>query len=164
MLVCTLLTFAMCADPNLSASVTIGDLAVPIVWTRRQTRSCMDLGGEGVGGPGDARMGFAFAPHAPIRVIDARIELTVYSWKGMTRTDASALRSQYRATLWHEIGHFRTALQSIATVDARDLQPQDAFNQIQADQEAYDDITEHGIRQHDAPSPLEGADTIIACS
>ena len=77
MLMCTLLTFAMCADPNVPAEITMSGLPVPIVWTHVAQRSCTDVGQA-------------------------------------STTDGAGL-THYRATLWHELGHVRTAL---ATVDA----------------------------------------------
>jgi hypothetical protein len=164
MLLCTLLTFAMCADPNVPAAVAIGSLTVPIVWTRTETRSCMDLGRQGIGGAGDARMQFLLPQHEPIRIIDAHIELTAYHWPKMSKADGAALRQQYRATLWHEIGHFVTAQNSIDTTMAAGLSSADAFRQIGVDQENYDAVTAHGVRQSDAPPGLAGANTIIICT
>ncbi len=164
MLLCTLLTFAMCADPNVSAAVAIGNLTVPIVWTRAETHSCMDLGRQAIGGPGDARMEFLLPQHDTIRVTGARIEMTAYHWPKISKADGAALRQQYRATLWHEIGHFITAQNSIAAALADGLASADAFRQIGADQENYDAVTAHGVRQSEAPPGLAGADTIINCT
>jgi hypothetical protein len=123
----------------------------------------MDLGGRGVGGPGDAQMEFEFGTRGAVRVAVARIEMTSYRWPKMSAYDQGAMRQQYRATLWHEIGHLVTARNSIATAVANNVKPSVALAQINADQNAYDDLTDHGIRQDLAPPPLGGANTVIEC-
>lgn len=169
MLLCTLLTFAMCADPSVQASIAFDDMTVPIVWTRRDTRSCMDLGRQpiGIGGPGDARMEFAFGGtvrRATVTIADARIELTAYRWPRMNAVDSAALRAQYRASLWHEIGHLVTARTSIAAANDAQLPGETAFAQIRRDQDDYDAVSMHGIAQSRLAPPLGGEDTIIVCS
>ena len=162
MLICTLLTFELCADPDVPAAIAFGDMTVPIVWTREATASCMDLGRRASGGPGDAHMEFAMG-RADIRITGARIQMTAYRWHKMTAADDVVLRRNYRATLWHEIGHIRVARASIATARANHTAPDAAFAQVNAEQNDYDDRTLHGIAQDHAPPPLAGADTIIDC-
>ena len=43
-LLCTVLTFALCANPSVGAALAFDDLTVPIVWTRLDMPSCMGLG------------------------------------------------------------------------------------------------------------------------
>jgi hypothetical protein len=191
MLLCTVLTFAMCADPRVDGVITVGDLAVPIVWSHATVRSCMDLGAQATqDGAGLTRLetgwqssqtrelSDGFAGHLVVRVLEARIELTAYSWNRMTPAGAEALRGIYRATLWHEIGHVRTLL---ATIDALNAEPEfgaptaaaytelakkhgsAASVRVNADQTAYDRAAEHGLRQDTLPLPLAGPNTVVNC-
>jgi len=165
MMICTLLTFALCADPTIRASIAFDDLTVPIVWTQRNVRSCMDLGRQPAGQPGDARMEFGYSTVRPsVRITDARIELSAYRWPRMSAADARTLRAQYRAALWHEIGHLVTARTSIAAANGAHIVGETAFAQINADQTSYDAVSEHGIRQDRLQPELAGENTVIFCS
>jgi hypothetical protein len=191
MLTCTILTFAMCADPNVSAAITFGDLTVPIVWSRVATRSCMDVGGH----PNEDGAGFlrfetawdsqqnqtdaGYSGRIVVRISNARIELNAFSWQRMSRVDAGALKRMYAAELWHELGHLRTAK---ATVDAINAGPgfsaasaadytaaakmrgDAAEKRILAEQADYDRAAAHGIQQSLLASPLAGPDTVVVCS
>jgi hypothetical protein len=191
MLLCTLLTFAMCADPSVESAMTVGGLTVPIVWSHAAVSSCTDLGAQSTqDGAGQTRLetgwessqtresSDGYTGHLVVRVLDARIELTAYSWNRMTPAGADALRRIYRATLWHEIGHVRTLL---ATIDAINAEPEfsaptpEAYTalarergnaaavSVNADQTAYDRAAEHGLRQDTLPPPLAGTDTVVNC-
>jgi hypothetical protein len=191
MLVCTVLTFAMCADPNVSAAIAFGDLTVPIVWSHVETHSCADVGTQSTeDGAGLTRFETAWSSQQTragsggysgrlvIRIDDARIMLTAYSWDHMKPADADALRRTYQATLWHELGHLRTAQASIDAINAEpgfsaatdagytavaQTRGAAAVARIGADQEAYDRAAEHGLRQDTLPPPLGGPDTIVNC-
>lgn len=191
MLSCTLLTFAMCAVPGVNATITVGDLAVPIVWKYAQTRSCMDVGGQSnVDEAGYARFETAWSSrleldNSPdytgrlvVRINNASIELSAFSWDGMTKADNDAMQRMYRAALWHELGHIRTLE---ASVDAANAEPpftarlpseytavakvhgDAAVARITADQDAYERAAAHGIRQSALPPPLGGANTVVVC-
>jgi hypothetical protein len=119
-----------------------------------------------------------YTGHLVVSVLDARIELTSYSWDRMTPAGADALQGIYRATLWHEIGHVRTLL---ASIDAINAQPAfsaasaDSYTElakehgtaaaarVNADQTAYDRAAEHGLRQDAMPPPFAGPDTVVNC-
>ena len=102
MLLCTVLTFAMCADPGVDGAITVGDLTVPIVWSRAAVSSCVDLGAQSTqDGAGETRLETAwqtsqtrergedgYTGHLVVRVADARIELTAYTWDHMTPAGA----------------------------------------------------------------------------
>jgi hypothetical protein len=191
MLLCTVLTFAMCADPGVAGAIAVGDLTVPIVWSRAAVKSCMDLGAESTqDGAGLTRLETGwqssqtresidgFTGHLVVRILDARIELTAYTWDRMTAAGAEALRKIYRATLWHEIGHVRTLLATLDTLNAEpefgapnpvaytELAKQHgkaAAVRVNADQTAYDLAAEHGLQQAALPPPLAGPDTVVNC-
>jgi hypothetical protein len=191
MLMCTVLTFAMCADPSVSAAIALGDLTVPIVWSHVVTRSCADIGGQSTtDGAGLAHFESAwesqqtresstgYSGHIVVRIDDARIELTAYAWDRMSQADATALRAGYRATLWHEIGHLRTAQASMDAVNAEpgfsaatasdyntiaNQRGAAAVARINADQNEYDRLAEHGLQQSTLPPPLRGPNTIVNC-
>jgi hypothetical protein len=190
-LTCTILTFALCADPRVAGAVAFGGLTVPIVWTHVEKRSCMDVGSlPGQEGAGFLRFETAWASQQNkadaagysgrlvFRIDNARIEMGAFSWNHMSRADGDALHRMYVAALWHELGHLRTAQ---ASVDAANNEPafsaatpaaytdlarahgDAAVARITADQEDYDQRAEHGIRQDTLPPPLAGADTIVYC-
>jgi len=188
---CTLLTFALCADPQVPGTIALGDLTVPIVWSRVQTRGCTDVGAQStVDGAGYARFETTWLTHLDldnssdytgrliVRINNVRIELKAFAWDGMTKPENDALQRMYRAALWHELGHLRT-LQ--ASVDAANAEPpfsaalpsgytevakahgEAAVARITADQEAYDRAAAHGIRQETLPPPLAGPNTVVVC-
>lgn len=190
MIACTLLTFALCADPNVSGEVTLGDLTVPIVWSHTALRSCLSIGSQVTVEGGSTRIetawrsqqtdagGDGYSGRLLVRLQNVRIDMTAYSWDRETAADEAALRRLYQATLWHELGHVRTAQ---ATVEALNAEP--AFTAptltdysalaqrhgtragalVNADQVAYDRAAGHGLRQDTLPPPLTGPDTIIEC-
>ncbi len=191
MLLCTMLTFAMCADPSVEGAMMIGNLTVPIVWSHATVSSCADLGAQSTqDGAGVTRLetgwqstqslasAEGYTGQLVVRVLDARIELTAYSWDRMSAAGAESLRKIYRATLWHEIGHVRTLL---TTLDAINAEPQfsapstsaylevakqhgnAAAVRVNADQTAYDRAAEHGLRQDALPPPFAGPDTVVIC-
>jgi hypothetical protein len=192
MVLCTLLTFALCADPNVAGAVSVGDLTVPIVWTRVRIRSCLDVGqGSSADGSGFTRVetgwssqeapetSTGYTGHVAVRINNVRIEMTSFYWDHMAAADANALRGLYRAALWHELGHVQTARKSVAEanlhgdfsaetareyVTAAERIGNAALTRFGADQEEYDRLAEHGLRQHTLPPPLGGPDTIITCS
>lgn len=190
MITCTLLTFALCADPNVSGAVLVGDLTVPIVWSRSQLRSCIGVGIQATGEAGSTRIETAwrseqtgdgsdgYTGRLSIRLQNVSIAMTAFAWDHETAADENALRRLYQATLWHELGHVRTAE---ATVDAINAEPafsaqaandysalaqrhgEAAGARINADQVAYDRAAGHGLRQDTLPPPLAGPDTIVEC-
>jgi hypothetical protein len=165
MLMCTLLTWALCADPAVPAAISFGDLTAPIVWRHVQTRTCMEIGTQPSGRSGDAAMEFSYSNRRPdISIGVVRINLAAYRWPNMTVSQAAALRGQYRAALWHEIGHVLTARTSIADAQAAGLRGSIAFMRVEDDQNAYDDATEHGVRQDTIAPPLRGENTIVDCT
>ena len=189
MLLCTLLTFALCADPNVAGAVTVGDLTVPIVWKRVRLRSCLDVGGGSTtDGSGFTRLetgwssqeapetSTGYAGRVTVRINDARIEMSAFSWDHMT---AAGLRHLYRAALWHELGHVRTAIGSVAEANVHGAFTAPtateysetavaignaALARFGAAQVEYDRVAEHGLRQDTLPPPLGGANTTITCT
>jgi hypothetical protein len=191
MLTCTILTFALCADPSVAGTLAIGDLTVPIVWTRVETRACVDVGQQStVDGAGHTHFETAwtsrqdradtvgYSGRLVVRIDNARIELSAFHWDHFSRADSDALHRMYVAALWHELGHLRTLK---ASVDAVNREPgfsaptandytalanahgNAAAAHISADQEEYDRAAEHGIRQSTLPPPLGGPNTVLAC-
>jgi hypothetical protein len=192
MLLCTILTFAMCADPNVDGAISLGDLTVPIVWSPARMRSCADVGQQSAGAePGVTHIesGWTVPQALPdddgtysgrivVHLDQARIELEAYSWPGMSAAERDAVRRIYQATLWHEVGHVRTAqasIDAINTAGAFTASTAAAYTaevkrrgdavaaRINGDQDEYDRLAEHGLRQHTLRSPLAGPDTIITC-
>ena len=189
---CTLLTFALCANPAVPAEIKLGDLTVPIVWTHVVQRSCTDVGQASTSdGAGLTRLetawtsrqlsgggGGGYAGRIVAHLNGARIELTAYSWEHMSRAEVEALAGGYRATLWHEIGHVRTALATVDAINADadfSAPTETAYAavvrerggtiaaRVNADQEAYDRAAEHGLRQEDLGPPLGGPNTVVQC-
>jgi hypothetical protein len=191
MLMCTLLTFAMCANPGVASAMVVGDLTVPIVWSHARIRSCLEVG---EGSSGDAA-GFTrietswstqqsaldsapYTGRVTMRIDSARIEMKAYSWNHMSAAEVAALRRLERAALWHELGHVETALNSIRDVNAHGefsaatpagytegakQRGDAAFAAFSAGQIEYDRLVTHGLRQDALPSPLGGANTVISC-
>jgi hypothetical protein len=189
-IVCTLLTFAACADPRVQAAIAFGQMTVPIVWTYADTQTCMGLGTTVP--PADAQLeteipmngsavaGGTYSGRIVLKLRSAKIELTAFTWPKMSAAEQAQLRNINRAALWHELGHLVTAQ---ASIDAENARPDNAISALSraafvaqmqsrtdaalarftADQSRYDDLTEHGIRQHQAPPPLAGTDTVAQC-
>lgn len=190
MLMCTVATFAACADPGESAAMAFGSLTVPIVWSRNAVRGCGDIGAGSTSDGGgltyletswmsqETRTPDGYAGRIIVRISAARIDLTAFSWRRMTRAEGDVLRTVYRATLWHELGHVRTALASVAAINAEDgftaSSPDEylalarqrgnaALARIGEEQTAYDRAVDHGLRQDAVPGPLAGPDTFVSC-
>jgi hypothetical protein len=192
MLMCTLLTFAMCADPGVASAMVFGDLKIPIVWSRARIRSCLEVGeGSSGEGPGFTRLETSWSTQrltpdptsytgrVTMRIDRARIEMTAYSWNHISAAEVAELRRLNRAALWHELGHVQTALKSILNANAHSefsaATPEGytdgakqhgdaAFAAFSADQIEYDRLAAHGLNQDALPPPLGGANTVIACA
>jgi methylglyoxal synthase len=189
-LACTILTFALCADPRVSGAITLGNLSVPIVWSHANVPSCAAIGLQATGEAGltqietswrteQSRMdGATMGSRLVAGIASAQIDMTAYTWKPMSAADVAVLRAAYRATLWHEIGHLRTAEASLdaindestftATTSAEfaalaKARADAGMARFRADQEAYDAAAEHGLRQDTLSPPLGGPDTILEC-
>ena len=190
MLACTILTFAMCADPKVAGAIAFGDLTVPIVWSHVAVASCADIGRQITAESGLTTIETSWhtvetqvtrsivSGHLVAKLAAAHIDMTAVSWDHMSPGEQDALAGGYRATLWHEIGHLRTGQ---ASVDAINAEPGfsaptvDEYNalakqrgdaaaeRLNADQEEYDRVAEHGLRQDTLPPPLGGPDTIVVC-
>ena len=190
MLACTILTFARCADPKVDGAIAFGDVSVPIVWSHVAVGSCVDIGLQTDGESGLATIETSWhtvetqqtssivSGHVVAKLAGAHINLTAFSWNHMSPADVAALAGGYRATLWHEIGHLRTAQ---ATIDAINAGPgfsaptvteynalakergEAAIERLKTDQDEYDRVAEHGLRQDTLPPPLGGPDTIVVC-
>ena len=168
MLACTILTFALCADPRVSGAIAFGGLSVPIVWSHANVPSCAAFGMQATGEAGLAQIETSWRTDGSGRLVaalsSAQIDMTAYSWNKMTAADVAVLRAAYRATLWHEIGHLRTAQASLDAINGQPTFSAAAgMARFRADQDAYDAAAEHGLRQDTLPPPLGGADTIFEC-
>jgi hypothetical protein len=190
MLTCTILTFALCADPGVKGTIAFGDVTVPIVWSQVAVRSCADIGFQANGESGLTTIETSWhtqetqmradivSGHVVAKLAAAHINMTAFSWPHMSQADRDALARGYRATLWHEIGHLRTAQTSIDAINAEtgfsaptaseynaiaSERGNTAIERFKADQEEYDRVAEHGLRQGTMPPPLGGPDTIVDC-
>jgi hypothetical protein len=190
MLACTILTFALCADPKVDGTLAFGDLTVPIVWSHATVGSCVDIGRQTSGESGLATIETTWhtvetqqtasvvSGHIVAKLSAAHINMTAFSWEHMSAADEAALARGYRATLWHEIGHLRTAQASVEAINAEpglsaptpaeynalaQQRGQNAIDRLNADQNEYDRVAEHGLRQDALPPPLGGPDTIVEC-
>jgi hypothetical protein len=189
MLLCTILTFALCADPNVPGAISFGDLTVPIVWTHVQLPSCTDIGRtteeagftrfETAWSVQQAKTnGNTYSGRLVVHINQARIELNASAWEKMSPADSDALRHLNQAALWHELGHLRTAKKSVDALNANGAFSAStaadytaaandrgiaAGASIGADQEEYDRVAEHGLRQATLPPPLGGPNTIVNC-
>lgn len=190
MLTCTILTFALCADPRAKGAIAFGDVTAPIVWSQIAVRSCADIGFATNGESGLTTLETSWhtqetelradvvSGHVVAKLAAAHIDMTAFSWPHMSQADRDALARGYRATLWHEIGHLRTAQASIEAINAEGAfsastpseygavaseRGKAAIDRFKADQEEYDRVAEHGLRQDTLPPPLGGPDTIVDC-
>jgi hypothetical protein len=190
MLACTILTFALCADPQVDGAIAFGDVTVPIVWSHVAVGSCAEIGMQTSGESGLATVETMWhtvqteqtaglvSGHIVAKLSAAHIDMTAFSWDHMSAADRAALAGGYRATLWHEIGHLRTAQASIAAINAEagfsaptvseynalaNKRGQAMIERLNADQNEYDRVAEHGLRQDTLPPPLAGPDTIVEC-
>ncbi len=99
-------------------------------------------------------------------------------WAHMTPGDRERAETLRRAIYHHEIGHVRiaeavrdelnarvdvTAPSPTAFQAAADRIGHDGFDRFRAEERAYDAYTDHGRKQHLAPGPLAGPDTVIIC-
>jgi predicted secreted Zn-dependent protease len=117
------------------------------------------------------------------RVIFALGEVTIripksIVWKGMTRADRERADAFVRAVYHHEVGHVRVAeslrdaLNASSTISAADYFAfgaqadalgREGFERFKREEAAYDELTDHGRRQHLAPGDLAGPDTVLSC-
>ena len=99
-------------------------------------------------------------------------------WKG-TGHERGRTEELRRAILHHEVGHVRvaeavrdelnarpplTAPDYFAFGAAADARGHDGFDRFIHEERAYDDLTDHGRRQHTAPGVLSGTDTTVHCA
>jgi hypothetical protein len=189
MLMCTILTFAMCANPSVAGAFAFGDLTVPIVWTRVQLHSCSEVG-QTTAEAGLTHIETAWSAQQlatndgtytgrlVVHLERAHIDLSTYSWDKISPAGVNAMRHLIQATLWHELGHLRTAQKTIEALNAggtfsaasadeftalADDRGNAAAARIGADQDEYDLVADHGLRQATLPPPLGGPDTIVTC-
>ncbi|HZX68353.1 MAG TPA: DUF922 domain-containing protein [Candidatus Elarobacter sp.] len=101
-------------------------------------------------------------------------------WPQMSEGDRARSEALRRAIVHHEIGHVRVAETVRDALNARtttivepdagafraeiEAQGQAGFESFMREERAYDALTDHGRRQHVAPGPLAGADTVLQCS
>jgi predicted secreted Zn-dependent protease len=100
------------------------------------------------------------------------------AWKGMTRADRERADAFVRAIYHHEVGHVRVAemvrdaLNASGAISAPDYFAfgaqadafgREGFARFKHDEATYDELTDHGRRQHLAPGELAGADTVLYC-
>jgi len=101
-------------------------------------------------------------------------------WPQMSEGDRARAEALRRAIIHHEIGHVRVAETVRDELNARTttiVEPdsgafraeiesigQAGFERFTREERAYDALTDHGRRQHVAPGPLAGADTVLQCS
>jgi hypothetical protein len=100
-------------------------------------------------------------------------------WPGMTAEDRERVALVRRAIEHHEIGHVRVAEAVRDALNAQEpiVQPdlfafgaaahargRDGFARFSREEHEYDDLTGHGRRQHAAPPPLAGPDSVLVCS
>jgi predicted secreted Zn-dependent protease len=142
--------------------------------------------------PGLATIGFQFEITGGRRVANARYTGTVtfsldeavvtmpksIAWPHMTGADRERAEMLRRAIYHHEIGHIRvaeavrddlnrheplTASDPVALQNAADTLGRAGFDRFKREEREYDALTDHGRKQHTAPGPLAGPDTIIIC-
>lgn len=181
----------MCADPKVDGAIAFGDVTVPIVWSHVAVRSCADIGLQTTGESGLATIETSWhtaetqvsasivSGHLVAKLQAAHIDMMAFSWGHMSPADENALARGYRATLWHEIGHVRTAQTSIDAINAEpgfsaptvteynalaEVRGNAAIERLKADQDEYDRVAEHGLQQDTLPPPLGGPDTIVECA
>lgn len=100
------------------------------------------------------------------------------SWPNMTEADRERVRAALAALRHHEVGHVRVAAEVVARLNAApqtltanaevyrrsEMRRQDAgLEAIAAAQRAYDRITEHGLRQENAPGASRGPAAQLRC-
>jgi len=100
------------------------------------------------------------------------------SWSHMSQADRERAETLRRAIYHHEVGHVRVAEavrdalnehgaiiapDAFAFKAAADAAGRDGFERFRAEERAYDDDTDHGRKQHQAPGVLAGPDTVIRC-
>jgi predicted secreted Zn-dependent protease len=101
------------------------------------------------------------------------------AWPEMTDADRARAEALRHAIVHHEIGHVRVAeavrdaLNTRAPIVAPDVftfrADADAagragFERFTREEREYDELTDHGRRQHDAPGALSGPDTVLHCN
>jgi hypothetical protein len=100
------------------------------------------------------------------------------TWPHMTELDREHVEALRRAIYHHEVGHVRVAEALRDELNARppivapdafafraaaDALGREGFDRFNHDERAYDDLTDHGRKQHAAPGVLAGPDTAIVC-
>ncbi len=101
------------------------------------------------------------------------------AWPHMTAADHVRAQLLRQAIEHHEIGHVRiaeavrdalnAAHEPIVAPDlfafgaAADARGRDGFARFRHEERAYDELTDHGRRQHAAPGALAGPDTALTC-
>lgn len=100
------------------------------------------------------------------------------TWPEMTEADRARAEALRRAIIHHEIGHVRVAeavrdaLNAHAPILApdafafradTDAAGRAGFERFTREEREYDELTDHGRRQHDAPGALAGPDTVLHC-
>jgi predicted secreted Zn-dependent protease len=109
--------------------------------------------------------------------VEVRIPRSI-GWQNMSAADRYRAETLRRAIYHHEIGHVRiaeavrdalNAHDAIVAPDvyafgsAADALGRDGFARFKQEQLDYDELTDHGRRQHAAPGPLAGPDTVLVC-
>jgi len=99
-------------------------------------------------------------------------------WKGMTSADRERADAFVRAIYHHEVGHvrigelLRDALNANGTINAADYFAfgaqadalgREGFERFKHEEAAYDELTDHGRKQHLASGELAGPDTVLDC-
>lgn len=100
------------------------------------------------------------------------------AWKGMSSADRTHADALVRAVYHHEVGHVRVAeslrdaLNAANTISApdyfafgaaADALGREGLARFTRDEDAYDELTDHGRKQHLAPGELAGPDTLLWC-
>ena len=100
-------------------------------------------------------------------------------WPDMTDADRERAAALRHAIEHHEIGHVRIAeavrdaLNADEPLVAPDLATFEAaakargragFERFEREERAYDELTDHGQKQHEAPGALNGPDSVLRCT
>jgi len=154
--------------------------------------SCRDVI-AGAPEPGQANIAFEFRVVGANRIAAGRYTGTIafrlgqvviempksIAWAHMSRTDHDRAENLRRAIYHHEIGHVRVAEavrdalnehdalfapDLFALQAAADALGREGFDRFRREERGYDELTDHGRKQHLAPGELAGPDTIIRCS
>jgi predicted secreted Zn-dependent protease len=100
------------------------------------------------------------------------------TWPHMTPADHARAETLRRAIYHHEVGHVRVAEavrdalnehdalvapDPLALRAAADALGREGFDRFKHEERSYDELTDHGRKQHLAPGELAGPDTSIVC-